>query len=249
MTSYPPVDYRRNAVEPIECLKASWELIKDQYWLFVGICIIGMMVGSAVPLGILMGPMMCGMYLTFFRKRQGLPIEFGTLFKGFDYFGQSVVAAILHVVPIMAIVIFMYVFLYVGMIATMVTASAAGDNGGPVAGLGMMFVFIIFFTALMLIITLISIGFTFAYPLIVDRNLQGLEAVKVSFRAAFANFWRLLGLNLLSGLLGMVGMLLCYIGFILVIPITIGASALAYEQVFGIRGERAPDLPPPPPVF
>ena len=101
----PEIPFKRQAVEPVECLKRGWELIKDQYWLFVGMTFIGLLVGGAVPLGILLGPMMCGLYLTFFKKRRGEPIEFGTLFKGFDFFGPSLVATLLHVVPIVAIVV------------------------------------------------------------------------------------------------------------------------------------------------
>jgi hypothetical protein len=92
MTNYPEITFQRGAVEPVECLKAGWELIKDQYWLFVGLCAVGMIIGSAVPLGNLNGTNDVRMFLTFFRKRKRLPIEFGTMFKGFDYFGQSVVA-------------------------------------------------------------------------------------------------------------------------------------------------------------
>ena len=55
--------------------------MKDQYWLFVGMCFIGVLIGGAVPLGILLGPMMCGLYLTFFKTRRGEPIEFGTMFQ------------------------------------------------------------------------------------------------------------------------------------------------------------------------
>ena len=54
------IPFKRNAVEPIECIKAGFELIKSQYWLFMGISVVGMIIGSVVPLGILMGPMMCG---------------------------------------------------------------------------------------------------------------------------------------------------------------------------------------------
>jgi uncharacterized membrane protein len=249
MTNYPSVEYRRGAVEPVECLKASWELIKDQYWLFFGLVLVGMIIGGAVPLGILMGPMMCGIFLTYFRKRKGLPIEFGTMFKGFDYFGQSLVAALLHVVPLTIVIIGAYIFMYVGMFAAMFAAAAAGEDAAPVAGIGFFFVLILFYIVVLLLVILISIGFTFAYPLIVDRNMSGFDAVKLSFRAAFANFWRLLGLNLLGGLLGMVGLLLCIVGVYLVMPITLGASAIAYEQVFGLSPEREPNLPPPPPAF
>lgn len=248
MTPNPQIPFRRGVVQPVECIKAGWELVKDQYWLFVGMCAVAMIVGSAVPLGILMGPMMCGLYLVFFSKRRGLPIEFGMLFKGFDYFGHSVVAALLHVIPIMAIIIPAYIFLYIGMFAAMAAGSAS--DSGPVAGLAFLLVVIIFYVAIVLVIILVSIGFMFAYPLIVDRGLPGFEAVKLSFKAGFGNFWRLLGLSLLGGLLGMCGVLLCYIGILLVFPITLSSVAAAYEQVFGLNeGALSPDLPPPPPSF
>src|SRR5437867_809369 len=126
MTNYSQINFQRGVVAPVECLKAGWNLVRDQYWLFVGMCAVGMIIGSAVPLGILMGPMMCGLYLAFLRKRRGLPIEFGMMFKGFDYFGQSVIVALLHIIPITAVIIAAYVLIYVGMIAAMIAASAAG---------------------------------------------------------------------------------------------------------------------------
>src|SRR5690242_17313804 len=219
MTPSSEIPFRRGVVQPVECLKAGWNLIRDQYWLFVGLCAVGMIIGSAVPLGILMGPMMCGLYLTFFRKRRGLPIEFGTLFKGFDYFGQSVVAALLHVIPIMVVVIGCYIILYVGMFATIFAASQAGEKAAPIAMLSFFLIFLLFYAIVLLLVIVISVGFTFAYPLIVDRGVPGFEAVKLSFRAAFANFWRLLGMSLLGGLMGIVGVLLCYVGILLVFPI------------------------------
>ncbi|MFN2516474.1 MAG: hypothetical protein ABR556_09690, partial [Pyrinomonadaceae bacterium] len=75
-----------------------------------------------------------------------------------------------------------------------------------------------------------------------------LDAVKLSMKAAMANFWRLLGLLLMSGLLSFAGVLLCYVGIFLVLPISFAAIAVAYEQVFGL-GEVQPNLPPPPPSF
>ena len=251
MTNNPQIPFRRGAVEPVECLKAGWNLVRDQYWLFAGMCAVAMIIGSAVPLGILMGPMMCGLYLAFFQVRRRQPIEFGLLFKGFDYFGQSVIAALLHVIPITGVVIAAYIFMYVGMFAAMIAASAAGEDAAPFAGIGILLLFMLFFIVIFLVVILISVGFTFAYPLIVDRGLQGFDAVKLSWRAAFANFWRLLGMSLLSGILGILGMLLCYVGILLVFPITLAAVAVAYEQVFGLSttGEVMPNLPPPPPTF
>jgi uncharacterized membrane protein len=81
--------------------------------------------------------------------------------------------------------------------------------------------------------------------------MQGFDAVKLSFKAAMANFWRILGMMMLSLLLNIAGLLLCYVGVFLVIPISYAAIAAAYEQVFGLHdpNEVISNLPPPPPVF
>lgn len=244
----PQIPFRRNAVEPVQCIKAGWELLKEQYWLFVGMCIVGWLIGSAVPLGILLGPMMCGLYLTFFKKRRGEPIEFGTLFKGFDYFGPSVVATLLHVVPILAIIIPGYFLFYVSLI---VSVAAQGQEPNPAAPLAVFVIFALFLLAMFLLMIIISIGFIFAYPLIVDRKMQGFDAVKLSFKGAMANFWRLLGMALLTSLLSFAGLLICFVGVYLVFPISYAAIAAAYEQVFGLHdpSEAMSNLPPPPPTF
>jgi len=250
----PEIPFRRNAVEPMQCIKGGWELIQNHFWLFVGMTFIALLIGSAVPLGILLGPMMCGLYLTLFKTRRGEPIEFGTLFKGFDYFGQSVVAALLHTIPIIAIVVPAYLLFYVFMFVSMAAAGAGagpGDEPSPAPFLGVMVLFGLFWIVVMLVILIITIGFTFAYPLIVDRKMQGFDAVKLSFKAAFANFWRLLGMVLLTSLLSILGLLACYVGMFLVMPIGYAAIAKAYEQVFGLSDgmEMSSNLPPPPPVF
>ena len=244
----PDIPYRRKAVDPIECIKAGWELVKPQYWLFVGMCFIGFFIATAVPLGILMGPMMAGLYLCFFACRRREPIEFGMMFKGFDFFGPSLIATLLHMIPVAAIIIPTYFLFYVSLFVAIV---AQGNNPNPVGILGVFVTFLLVILVIFVLIIIISIGFTFAYPLIVDRRLQGFDAVKLSFKAGMANFWRLLAMMLLTGLLSMVGFAFCYVGMFLVLPISYGAIASAYEQVFGLKdqGEFGLDLPPPPPLF
>jgi uncharacterized membrane protein len=241
------VDFKRNAVEPVECIKTGWNLIKSQYWLFVGMTVVGVIIGSVVPLGILMGPMMCGIYLAIFRTRRGQPIEFGLLFKGFDYFGDAVIATLLHMIPIFVVIIPTYLMFYVGMFAMMAGTSRNGEPN-PGAMLGFLGIFGVVWLVIMVLLIVLSVVFTFAYPLIVDRRLSGLNAVKLSIRAAFANFWRLLGMLLLTGLMSIGGLILCYVGIFLVMPISLAAIATAYEQVFGLS-DLQPNLPPPPPSF
>lgn len=248
MLNNPQIQFRAKAVEPIECIKGGWALIKDQYWLFVGITVVGMLIGSAIPLGILLGPMMCGIYLSLLQKRRGSPVEFGNLFKGFDNFGQSVIATLLHMIPIMVILIPAYILFYVGFV---VTVLSMGNDTSGAPFIIFVLLMVLFWLVVAALIMVISIGFTFTFPLIVDRGVPGFDAVKLSFRAAIPNFWRLLGLSMLNFLLSLGGVLLCYVGAFLVLPISFAALAMAYEQVFSLRqpGELIGNFPPPPPSF
>ncbi len=241
----PKAEFKRNAVEPIECLKAGWNLIGKQYWLFFGMTAVGILIGSLVPFGLLMGPMMCGLYLAFFQTRRGQPIEFGILFKGFEYFGESVVATLLHMIPILVVFVPSYIAFYVGLLLIM---PRAGSDPDPTAMFTFLGIAAVFWFVLIILLILVSVAFTFAYPLIVDRRLSGVDAVKLSIKAAMANFWRLLGLLLINGVLSFVGILLCYVGLFFVLPVTFAAIATAYEQVFGL-GEAQLNVPPPPPTF
>src|SRR5215470_8647646 len=129
----PEIHFNRKAIEPVECIKAGWELVKPQYWLFVGMSLIGYFIGTAVPLGILMGPMMVGLYLTFFALRRREPIEFSTLFKGFEFFGPSLVATLLHAIPVAAVLIPTYFLFYLSFFVAVV---AQGQNSSPAPMLG-----------------------------------------------------------------------------------------------------------------
>jgi uncharacterized membrane protein len=207
---------------------------------------VAILLGSVVPFGLLLGPMMCGIYITLFQRRRGQTVEFGTLFKGFDYFGESIVATLLHYVPMMMIIIPVYIVVYGGMFFFM-SRQASEPDQASVFGFLAVILLLVFFMIVALL--LVSVVFTFTYPLIVDRKLSGLEAVKLSAKAALGNFWSLLCLLLLNGLIGFAGVLLCYVGVFLVFPISLAAIAVAYEQVFSLGELQSPILPPPPPSF
>src|SRR5947209_9073420 len=98
------VPFRSRAVRPVDCLTAGWRLIQDQYWLFLGITLVGLIIGSLAPLGILQGPCMCGIFYCLARRDRGRRVSFDMLFKGFDYFVDSLVATLFMIVPIMLLI-------------------------------------------------------------------------------------------------------------------------------------------------
>ncbi len=223
-------DYRRGAIRPVECLQEGWNMIRERYWLFFGITLVGVLVASAVPLAILLGPMMCGIYLCLLRRRQGAPVTFEMLFKGFDYFMEGLIAALIQVVPVLILMIPFYVVLFAGMVRMEATARR---GGGPPVGFFMLISGLAL--GMVVVATIVGALFIFTFPLIVDRKLSGLEAVKTSVRAVFGNLGGVIGLLVLNMLCGIVGVLLCYVGAFLFMPVGLAAWTIAYEQVFGIR--------------
>src|SRR5437588_9796822 len=94
-----PMEFRRGAIAPMECIKEGWALIKDQFWLFLGITVVGLLIGGLVPI-VLFGPMMVGIFLCLQQRQRHQPVEFGLLFKGFDQFVPALIVAALKIVPI-----------------------------------------------------------------------------------------------------------------------------------------------------
>ncbi len=236
-------DFNSGVVAPFECLKEGWAAIKDRYWLFLGLALVAMLIGGAVPI-VLIGPMMCGLYLCLFGKMRGAPVEFGDLFKGFDYFVPGLVAAAIQTVPIFVLVFPAYFIFAIFMFATMPHDRYARAEGPP----AVFFLGLIVFVLFVLIVSLvIHILFLFAYPLIVDRKLSGWDAIKLSARASMKNFGGMLGLVLLNAGLGILGVFACYVGVFFVIPISFAGYAAAYRRIFP---DIAPSLmsPPPPPA-
>src|SRR5215510_15678648 len=112
-----PVEFRRGVIAPLECIKEGWALIKDQYWLFFGISLVGILIGGAVPI-VLLGPMMVGIFLCLFQRQRRQPVEFGTLFKGFDYFVQGLIVALIKVLPVIVLMVPFYIIMFAIMATT-----------------------------------------------------------------------------------------------------------------------------------
>src|SRR6516162_3705074 len=113
------IEFTRGAIRPFQCLSDGWQLIKDRYWLFLGITVVGVLIGSLAPLGILMGPCMCGIHYCMIRQQEGKSVEFGMLFKGFDYFVQSLIATLIMLIPMMILIIPFYIVFLIVMLKAM----------------------------------------------------------------------------------------------------------------------------------
>ena len=81
----------------------------------------------------------------------------------------------------------------------------------------------------------LAVAWKFALLLIIDKRLDFWPAMELSRRVVTHNFWPLFVLSLMSVLLNCLGVLACVIGTFVTWPLTVGAIAYAYEDIFGAR--------------
>jgi len=228
------VSYRKGAIQPLVCYRLAWQFIKEDYWIFLIICLVGILLGSLAPLGVLMGPMMCGIYLCLFGKLAQEKITFDKLLKGFDFFLPSFIATIIQMIPVIILIVPMNFYFIFVMSQDMQVLQQSSD---PAVAQAWLFSFLLKmipgFGIMMILMLATTALFMFSYPLIVEKKLSGWEAIQTSARSALANLGGVLALVFLNMFLGLIGACCCYVGVIFILPITMTANFMAYRQVFG----------------
>ena len=188
------------------------------------------------PLGLLIAPAMCGIHLCLLRRERDLPIRFEMLFDGFNYFVQSLIATLIITAPTVLLAIAAYFATYAVMfgvlILTLPPPRAGQAPPSPEVGIVLLSVGSVVLLGCITVLIVISIFTIFVYPLIVDKELPGFQAVKLSCKAAYANLGGIIGLLILELLIELAAACVCCIGPILIAPLNVAIVAIAYRQVF-----------------
>ena len=223
-------------IRGLECAKEGWEKIKSDYWLLLAITIVGVMISGAT-LYIIGGAMLCGILGCYLKKIDGQPVKFEDLFKGFQYFGPGLVILLIAIVP----TIIVYGIIYFPILAIALFGRDLGQSSitgiliaGGVVDLIAVVGIVCFHSLLM-----------FAFPLIVDRGLGPIDAVRTSASAVWKNLGGVASLIGINFLLTLAGMLVFCIGIYLAVPLMLAANVVAYRRLFPARGAGF-DRPPEP---
>jgi hypothetical protein len=204
------------------CIREGWALIRRRYWLFLGITLVGMFIGSLAPFGILMGTMLCGTYCCFLKLERNEPVGFGDLFKGFDTFSQSLMA----IAIILALTLPLMILFAVGMFVGLLVMAQTESLGGGVA------IMVASYIVMLILSCLVGLFTMFAFPLIAEHKIGGWSAIVRSYQVARHEAWQLVLLMLLLGLLTCLGMIVCLVGTFFVMPVIFSASFVAYRKLF-----------------
>lgn len=250
LSPYEDPVFNSGAVRPFECLSGGWQLIKDQYFLFVGLFLIIVVLVTCIPFtGIVYGAWMIGIYYGMLGRMRGEAASFNAISKGFGHFSLGFVIALLSGLPFALISIGAKLM---GMRFDEIQKTYPGEATVPREVLIEQFTWLaILICAFALFHLITGLIFPFAYQLVAERNLTGWQAIKLSARAARANFGGVLGLVLLEMFLGVMGIVLCCVGLVFIMPLTKSAWTIAYRQVFPAPQPEPGQtpMPPPPPDF
>ncbi len=238
-------EFQTGVIRPVECFKEGWQLIKDQYWLIFAITTVGMLIAGLIPFGIGMGAMYCGIYYVLFQKINGQRVEFGELFKGFEYFVPGLVVTLIIIVP----AVICLIAVYGSMMAMLFASMDSRGNLNPGIIWGMFGTFFVEGVIIALVLGCLQALMMFAYPLIVERSLGGFDAFKLSAKAVWANLSGVIGIILIEFALGIIGYLVFFIGLYLVFPLMFAGVLVAYRRVFPSANNQFHNQPPPPSAF
>lgn len=234
------IEFTTGQIRAIECVKEGFELIKRDYWLLFAIGFVGGLIGG-VTMYVLAGAMIAGIFIAYLNVIDGRPVVFDDLWKGMKYLGQGLILILILVVP----AIVYYLFVYFTLVAAVFGGNAAGGETGMMGALVVAgIVDLVVLIAMVCFHTLLS----FSFPLLVDRNLNAVDAMKTSARAVWQNLSGVAGMVAVNFGLVFVGYLAFCIGLYFVIPIMIAANVVAYRKVFPALAGNSPNLYPPPPT-
>lgn len=233
-------EFRTGVINPIECVKEGFERIKKDYWLLFAIGLVGGLIGG-FTMYVLAGAMICGIMFAYLKAIDGKPVVFDDLWKGMNYFGPGLVVMLLLIVPVFVYYFFVYI--------TLIAAVLGGSQGGEAGMIGAFVVIGLIDLAVLIAMVSFHTLLTFSFPLIVDRNLGAVDAMKTSARAVWQNLGGVVGLVVVNIGLLFLGYLALCIGIYFVVPIMIAGNAVAYRRVFPSLHSPTNMSPPPPDAY
>jgi hypothetical protein len=92
----------------------------------------------------------------------------------------------------------------------------------------------------------LGVGYVFALPLVIDKQMEFWPAMEVSRRVVHRHWWSVFALVIVLALIACAGFLVCIVGAFVTIPVASASLMFVYEDLFGPEA-LAPEAPRPVP--
>ena len=220
-------------------LSGGWALFKLHMGIMVGaggiyfgILLAAGMVGAVIPFAniFVQGPLTGGLIILTLNLSRYNQADISDIFLGFKNYGWLLLVTLVQGAVVVAAIVPGVIVMLLGGLLPLMQAQQAGERpefgGTTIALISVGFL-------LLLILGMIAAVFTyFWYFLVADKRGEFGEALAAGYRAGKMNFWSILGLSILIGLVVLVSVIPCGIGLIFSIPWSFAVMAKAYEQIF-----------------
>jgi uncharacterized membrane protein len=100
---------------------------------------------------------------------------------------------------------------------------------------GLSAVSFVVWTLCLIAMTYLATCFLFSTPLVIDREIGFLEAMKLSFVVVNRHWFWTFALSLVMGVVTAAGILACCVGILATIPLAYLMWMFVYEDIFGRR--------------
>jgi uncharacterized membrane protein len=207
-----------------DVLSFGWRIMKTNFWFFVGIVFVFLIVIYLPAIAILV------------LRNQHLPkasdITLGILLR--------VLGWLISIVVTIGLVKIALSFCD-GRKPPFATLFDAWDCFWRIVGATVLYILIVSAGIILLIVPGIvwAVKFSLCYYFIIDKGLGPVEALKASSRTTMGVKWRLFGFGILCALINLLGMLCLLVGVFATYPTVLTARALVYRQLSAQTPELA----------
>lgn len=210
------------------CLSRAWELFKATPGLLIGATAVFMLITlgcSAIPIAggiinlVISGPLYGGLFFIFLKLMRGQTAAFPDLFEGFNQCFTNLLLTQV-VVGVLTCLSGLLVFIGILMIA-LVHQSMVHVIGWALILVGM------------IPVIYLSVSWMYAIILVMDKRLDFWQAMEMSRQKTGQHWFMNFALVLTGTVLSIVGILCCFVGVLVTVPVFIAAFVYAYEDMFG----------------
>ncbi|MEZ6197340.1 MAG: hypothetical protein R3F20_16685 [Planctomycetota bacterium] len=222
----------RGRVRPLGVFDDAIRLLREtgSYWPMVGISFVGVYVGQSVPLGALFIPLWIGCHLAVLQMLDGRKAQFAVLGRPFERFKDILGVTLVHI-GVQLLVTLVVGAVYFGTLLPVILATPHGAEPDPEEFRGAMVAFFAAYGACLVGVLLYFFFTLFAAPLVFDRKLGTVEALRTSAAGVMANFGGVLGWWLLTTLM-LVLSACCCIVMPFVLPLWVTSHTLVMNAIF-----------------
>jgi uncharacterized membrane protein len=220
-------------------LSSGWALFKQHMGIMIGAGAIylailfgAVMVGAVIPFAqiFVQGPLTGGIIILTLNLSRYDQADISDMFLGFKNYGWLLLLSFVQGAVVLAAIIPGAILMIVGGLLPVMQAQQAGET--PELGGTSIALLIVGFLLLLVLATIAVVLTYFWYFLVADKRGEFTEALAAGYRAGKMNFWSILGLLILFGLVSFVAVIPCGLGLFFSIPWSFAVMAKAYEQIF-----------------